>query len=161
MAFQKDVRAEQGVAIPGTVVQASDTYKYIKKGVVGSKSTAVIGKFVVEDNSVKGYRMTKQGDTADKIAGICLLGSYITGDDNSIAYTEGQPVNILENGVVAVEVIGDKGDNDKITINLENGDIYVGTVTATITHKLELPAYKCVQHTGLAAKEKGIAFIKG
>lgn len=160
MSFQKTIRYDQAAAIPGTIVEAADTYKYVRKGAVGKGKTLGIGKFAVYDTTAKGYRNVTQGDTADKLAGLCVLDKYNTGEAVDYTYKDGQAVTILENGIMAVEVVSDKGDTDKITIDLDTTDIYVGTVTAAITNKITADGFKCVQHTGLAENEKGIVFIK-
>ena len=61
---------------------------------------------------------------------------------------------------MASSVNADKGDTDKITVDLDSGNIFIGTITATITNKIELTKYKCVQHTGLGLTSSGVAFIK-
>ena len=160
MPFQTTIRYTQAAAIPGTIVEAADTYKYVRKGAVGKGKTLGIGKFAVYDAAAKGYRNVAQGDTADNLAGLCVLDKYNTGEAVDYVYKDGQAVTILENGIMAVEVVFDKGDTDVITIDLDTADIYVGTVTATITNKITANGFKCVQHTGLAANEKGIVFIK-
>lgn len=160
MSFQKNVRYNQAAAVPGTIVEAADTYKYVRKGSVAKGNVVHLGKFVVYDDTAKGYRDVKQGDTEDKIAGICVLGAYTSGESNTSIYNENESVVILENGIAAVSVNADKGDTDKITVDLDTADIYVGTVTATITNKLELNKYKCTQHTGLGLTSSGVAFIK-
>lgn len=160
MSFQKTIRYDQAAAIPGTIVEAADTYKYVRKGAVGKGKTLGIGKFAVYDTAAKGYRNVTQGDDADKLAGLCVLDKYNTGEAVDYTYKDGQAVTILENGIMAVEVVSDKGDTDEVTIDLDTTDIYVGTVTATITHKITASGFKCVQHTGLAENKKGIVFIK-
>lgn len=160
MPFQKTIRYDQAAAIPGTIVEAADTYKYVRKGSVAKGSNVHLGKFVVYDDVNKGYRDVKQGDTEDKIAGICVFSHYTSGENATSMYNEGESVVILENGIAAVSVNADKGDTDKITVDLDTADIYVGTVTATITNKIELEKYKCVQHTGLGISSSGVAFIK-
>lgn len=160
MAFQTTIRYDQAAAVPGTIVEAADTYKYVRKGSVAKGNNVHLGKFVVYDTTAKGYRDVKQGDTEDKIVGICVLGNYTSGDKATSMYNEGESVVILENGIAAVSVNADKGDTDKISIDLDTADVYVGTVTATITNKLELSKYKCVQHTGLGISSSGVAFIK-
>lgn len=161
MPFQSTIRYDQAAAIPGSLVEAADTYKYVRKGSVGKGASAGIGKFLVFDNSIEGYRNVKQGDTSDKLAGICILDKYTTGENVSYSYSEGLPVTVMENGIAAVDVVSDKGDTDVVTIDLDTGDIYIGTVTATITNKITADAFKCVQHTGLGLNNAGIAFIKG
>lgn len=160
MGFQKIVRSAQAAAVPGTIVEAADTYKYVRKGVVGTNSVVHLGKFVVYDDTIKGYRDVKQGDTEDKIAGICVFGHYTSGESNTSIYNAGESITVLENGIAAVSVNADKGDTDKITIDLDTADVYVGTITASITAKLELNNYKCTQHTGLGLTSSGVAFIK-
>lgn len=160
MTFQTNVRYNQAAAIPGTIVEAADTYKYIRKGEVASGSALGIGKFAVYDSVAKGYRNVAQGDTSDKLVGLCILDKYNTGESIDYSYKDGQAVAILANGVMAVSVVSDKGDTDDITIDLDTADIYVGTVTATITNQIKADGFVCVQHTGLGVNVPGIAFIK-
>lgn len=160
MAFQNTIRYNQAAAIPGSIVEAADTYKYLRKGEVAQDSKLGIGKFAVYDTSAKGYRDVKQGDTADKLAGLCILDKYNTGESVDYSYKDGQSVAVMANGIMAVNVVSDKGDNDDITIDLDTTDIYIGTVTATLTHQIKADGFTCVQHTGLGVNVPGIAFIK-
>lgn len=160
MGFQTFVRGDQASAVPGTIVEAVDTYKYVRQGVVGEGATVHLGKFVVYDSTINGYRDVKQGDTEDKIAGLCVLSHYTTGEQNTSIYNAGESITVLENGIMASSVNADKGDTDKITVDLDSGNIFIGTITATITNKIELTKYKCVQHTGLGLTSSGVAFIK-
>lgn len=160
MQFQNKVNIKLAAAIPGTLVEAGDTYKYLVKGIVDG-GPAYVGKFAAKEADGK-YRGLKQDDTAADVVGVVILNNYVSSDDTATNYYGvGQSVAIAQNGVIAVEAY-DKGDSDVITVNLDNNDIYIGTTPGTVTNKLEITSWKVVQHTGLDSDtEKGIAFIKG
>lgn len=158
MAFQKLVRGNQAAAMNGTIVEAADTYKYIKKGNVMKGGYAHIGKFVVKDTTTGDYRGVKTGDST--FAGVCILDKYISGESMTSIYPEGTPISILENGVVAVSVNGDNNENDEVRVDVENGNIWIGTAGVTTATTTLVPNWTCVQHTGLGKDSSGIAFIK-
>ena len=78
--FQKEIRDYLGVAVPGTLVEAAESYKLLEH-------------FVTEDDTC----------TVGGVLGIIIKDSYFTGQDLGMSIPAGQTVTVCVFGVVAVE----------------------------------------------------------
>ena len=154
MSFQTEVRQYPGVAVPGTIVEAADTYKFVKSGKVADDSTVTVGAFAVSTGS-NIYRATATGDTA--VAGVVVFDHFKTGETADATYRAGENFKLLANGIVAVNVTADDQTSDGVVVVLATGEI---KITSSASDGELLTDWVCVQHTGLDATDAGIAFIK-
>lgn len=119
--FQKEIRDYLGVAVPGTLVEAAESYKLLEHFVT-EDDTCTVGGFV-KKGSVDGKVTGAAGDGA--VLGIIIKDSYFTGQDLGMSIPAGQTVTVCVFGVVAVEntYSASASVNNKVFIKSADGTL--------------------------------------
>ena len=119
--FQKEIRDYLGVAVPGTLVEAAESYKLLEHFVT-EDDTCTVGGFV-KKGSVDGKVTGAAGDGA--VLGIIIKDSYFTGQELGMSIPKGQTVTVCVFGVVAVEntYSASASVNNKVFIKSADGTL--------------------------------------
>lgn len=151
--FQSEVRDGLGVAVPGTIVEAAESYKLVEHFVTEDDSCTV-GSFV-KKGSVEGKVVAAKGD--GDVIGIIIKDSYFTGQDLGISIPAGQTVTVCLFGVVAVEntATGAATFNNKVLMKKDDGTLVFAPISATATAEQKETGWKVKQ----GADKNGIVFL--
>lgn len=156
--FQSTVRANQGAAIPGTLVEAANTYRYVRKGIT-EDDTCKVGGFVALNSANGKYHGAKATDA--EIAGVVLFDQYYASENiDNAGIAKDTDIRIVENGVVAIEL--PKGttvtaNTKHVLFNKENGKISIEAIEQVADNKINT-GWEVVQHG--AGELPYIVFIK-
>lgn len=151
--FQKKIGATLGVAVPGTIVEAAESYKLVEHFITEDDS-CVIGSFV-KKGSAEGKVVAATGD--GEVIGIIVKNGYLTGEKEGIKIPAGENVAVLLFGVVAVENTATAAAtfNDKVLMKKADGILIFAKASATATAEQKETGWKVKQ----GADKKGIVFL--
>lgn len=151
--FQKTIGNGLGVAVPGTIVEAAESYKLLEHFVTEDDSCTV-GSFV-KKGSVEGKVVAAKGD--GDVIGIIIKDSYFTGGELGMNIPAGQTVTVCLFGVVAVENTATAAAtfNNKVLMKKDDGTLVFAPISATATAEQKETGWKVKQ----GADKNGIVFV--
>ena len=151
--FQSEVRYDLPAATPGTLVEAADTYKYVRKAITADDKVA-IGDFCRAAAGKPGQ--VSGAYTTGAVIGVVLNDIMVTGSDvPSMTLPKGQDIRIVENGIVAVVAMNTNNVDDYVFINNANKALSFSS-NPSATGVGDATGWRVVQ----SCKAGGIAFIK-